>query len=204
MSKKQNSNTSTEAELSSTKQPPFKNLLFDRIIVIIGVLLNIACNVTIIKNSKSLTFLTPYVPETWNFESKLTTLAMISQFIGCYFLLITAHIWNLRFTTGNINPVNNVDPESIVCLNRVLQNTVEQTFVFLPSLAYWVLKLSTEDNKHEAVLFGFIFVCGRIIFLVGYYFGTLIGLQTLRSFGMGLTYFVSVILIQRNFGLNLI
>jgi uncharacterized membrane protein YecN with MAPEG domain len=67
-------------------------------------------------------------------------------------------------------------------------------------LACWIINYSTFSQKHDALFLGAIFLLGRVIFLVSYAFGILIGLPSLRGYGMCLTYAPTLILALRIIG----
>ena len=110
-----------------------------------------------------------------------------------YMFFISASIGNIRFFSKDINPINSSpEDQRIQVLNKVLQNTIEQMFIFIPLISFWILKYSNNENKHFAVIYGFLFILGRILFLIGYFIGFKMNYQTLRSFGMSMTYFSSL------------
>jgi len=185
------------------KESSFIKKLLEKATVLSGVLIGITTIVMSVKHNDKFTFLHPHVPETWDIEAKITLLGLVSSCIGGFLLLCVMICGNLRFM-GNYNPVGNIDPPTIQVMNRILQNSVEQILIFLPNLLYWTFKYSTEQNKQEVLVLGFLFLVGRVLFLIGYFVGTLLNWQTMRSLGMAMTYFPSLILIQRNLGFNLV
>jgi len=144
--------------------------------------------------------LNAFVPTLWTFEAKLGLLVTLASWISVLILINVLMVMFTRILTASSNPVTREDPTFIKALNRCLTNTLEQTAVFLPLLACWILNHSTLPQKSDAVFFTAVFIIGRLCFLVGYVLGVFIGLPTLRGYGFVLTVGPSVFLILRILG----
>jgi len=201
MSRKQEVKNKTEEITKPAKNKFNKNL--PSMILLGAMTSGLLILIVSLRNYEKLTFLHAYVPEKWDSEAKITLIGSISCFISGFLMLCFGICGQLRFHTA-INPVCNADPPIVVLMNKVLNNSVEQVFIFLPNLTYWTFRYSTEENKHEVLIFGVLFVIGRLIFLIGYFIGTIIDLQTLRLFGFEITILNSFVLILRNLGYTFI
>jgi len=105
-----------------------------------------------------------------------------------------------RVLLGTNNPALRDDPAVLKVLGKSLTNSIEQTLIYVPLLAHWILSHSGETNKQEAVLLTAIFLVGRVLFLLGYTLGSAIGIPTLRSVGFAMTVGPSVLLVLRIIG----
>ena len=184
----------------------FKRFTLERIVLIISMIFTIMTVTYFFTNFKNEEFkvLHKFVPNKWNFETKISLLSIISSWVGMLILFVMLYIASLRVITDNASPIGNQDSESIVFLNRILTNTVEQTLIFLPNLACWTINYANEGNKHEVVAFGVLWMVGRVIFIIGYFIGLKIDFQILRGFGLGLSVISSFILVVRNLGFRLV
>ena len=194
---------STKEVQNKDNNPQTKSFL-EYFIIIGGTTLGLLISLGILLNFNKFTLLHTYVPEKWDFDSKIILLSLIGSCIGGYLLFCVLSCGALRGVLGYYNPVGIVDPPSIDVFNKVLTNTKEQTLIFLPNLIYWTFKNSNENNKDDVLMFGSLFLFGRLLFLAGYFIGTLKGLQTLRLTGFVMTIAASVAVIQRNLGFNYI
>jgi hypothetical protein len=151
------------------------------------------------------TFITPHIPELWNFEAKVTTLVLVSALISLFIAFCVVGIILSRYATSSPNPLSKQDPAIILFFNRVILNTLEQIAIFLPILAYWTLKFSTDANKHEVLIFGILWVASRFLYILGYGL-TLISkfLSLFRVYGFQTGLLTSVILGLRIFGKDIL
>jgi hypothetical protein len=139
-----------------------------------------------------------------NFQQKVSLLARISSWIAVLvFFKVQFVIVSRIYTKTGANPFR----LSILVdfFNRVLSNTVEQTLVFLPLLANFILNDCTTDAQlKNAISLSIFWILGRIIFFITYYIGYLIDYPILRMFGFLPTIFPSIILIIRLAGVNML
>jgi len=141
-----------------------------------------------------------HVPALWTFETKITLIASLASWIAIFLLLHSILMIVFRVLLGTNNPALRDDPAVLKVLGKSLTNSIEQTLIYVPLLAHWILSHSGETNKQEAVLLTAIFLVGRVLFLLGYTLGSAIGLPTLRSAGFAMTVGPSVLLVLRIIG----
>jgi len=142
----------------------------------------------------------PLVPSLWSFETKVTLVATLAAYISIFLMVHVLLVIVFRVIFGTNNPALREDPVPLKILTKSLTNSVEQTLIYLPLLAHWVLSHSADKNKHEAVLLTAIFLLGRVLFLLGYLFGSAIQLPGVRVFGLALTMGPSAIFLLRILG----
>jgi uncharacterized MAPEG superfamily protein len=105
------------------------------------------------------------------------------------FFVLVASVGNARFLGEGIDPLQGKDPRFIVVTNRVLANTVEQTFIFvLTGVALIALLPAGELGAIPAL--AVLFVVARVVFWVGYLRQAL-----LRAPGMSLTIQINAVLL---------
>lgn len=148
------------------------------------------------------TYISQFYPTKWDFEGKLAflSLAWIHPALLVIFLVVLVMLTRV---VGNVNPLKSGEPLWITMLNRCIQNTLEQSFVFLGLFFYYILNVSTEETKNLALTYLLIFVAGRIIFVVGYMFFWLTGLLGFRAAGFLITLTAQIFLISVIFGNDL-
>ncbi len=139
-----------------------------------------------------------------NFHQKVSLLARISSWIAVLlFFNVQCVVVSRIYTKTGANPFM---PSLLVeFFNMVLRNTVEQSLVFLPLLANFILNDCTTDAQlKNALSLSIFWIIGRIIFFITYYVGYLINYPILRMFGFLPTIFPSLILILRLAGVNML
>ena len=110
---------------------------------------------------------------------------------------------NTRIFTGKSDPVRRLDEGVIKCLNRVLQNTLEQTFIFLTGLIYYVAHQKNKQTLPAIYSLGIAFVLGRVLFTAGYLLSTINPkFPMMRTAGFTISVFVNLTLILENFGIK--
>lgn len=107
------------------------------------------------------------LPKAWDLESKLKLLSMVYAHFALFLLVLTTLIFLCRITFLQPSVANKEDPDVIRILNRVYDNTLEHSLVFLGFLTYWTLGFCTEKNKIQILIFTAIFLAGRLLFFVG-------------------------------------
>jgi hypothetical protein len=144
--------------------------------------------------------ITAHYPSEWSFEGKISFL--VGSFFYAALFLFGCVTFNmlLRALLSKPNPFNDEDPHIISTINRVIQNTIEQSFIFFPLLAHFVLNVSTEKDSKQAFLFVLIFLAGRAIFLVGYLFLLVSKLIGIRVVGFVLNLTVNILLVVKFIG----
>jgi hypothetical protein len=122
----------------------------------------------------------------WNFESKVSTLLRIMSWYSLY-LLALIQVTTFSRLLSQKSPLRlkkeNESADIIDVMNRVISNSIEQLLIFMPLLAYWTLTYSNEENKVQVIAFGALYLIARILFFLGYIFGWMIQIPTLRALG---------------------
>jgi len=111
-------------------------------------------------------------------------------------LVLILLIMMLRLNSGGADPLKGEEPELLKVTKLALNNTMEQSFIFVVNL----LAASTYDdhNKEALVLLTAAFVLGRLLFWVGYVAATFSEIPVLRSPGFILTIGSNVAIIGLN------
>ena len=145
-------------------------------------------------------FLKRYVATQWNFEGKINFLVTALSFNAYFLFAIVLSIVMLRAFYFRPNPQAETDPILIVTLNRVIQNTIEQSFVFFGILSSYVLNFCPYENKEFLVLLVVSFYAARVVFLIGSLFNLLTKVFALRMSGIIVNVMINLILISKIFG----
>jgi len=159
-------------------------------------------------NALRSSFLLDYVnislPHEFNFEDKISILARIASWISLVLIFNLFTVIGARVFSKAANPLKDHTNELVTVTNKILTNSVEQTMIFLPLLVNWVINCSsTESELKQGVSLAIIWVAGRILFSIGYFFGYLTNFTVLRVFGFAPTLFPSVILASRLAGIKI-
>lgn len=96
-------------------------------------------------------------------------------------LVLVAAIGNARFLGHGIDPLQGKDPRFVTVSNRVLGNTVEQTFLFVLS-GVALIALAPAGELGAIPALATLFVVARLAFWIGYLRDSM-----LRAPGMSLT-----------------
>eukprot|EP00178_Gracilaria_changii_P017035 TRINITY_DN48728_c0_g1_i1.p1 TRINITY_DN48728_c0_g1~~TRINITY_DN48728_c0_g1_i1.p1 ORF type:complete len:111 (+),score=8.91 TRINITY_DN48728_c0_g1_i1:217-549(+) len=102
-----------------------------------------------------------------------------------------------RIVTLRGSPSTQEDPTIIKLLNRIITNTLEQSFVFLGLFSYFLIDGSANAFSPQLLLnLASWFIIGRWFFSAAYLFGTFIGFPQLRAYGVALAFFCVTFLIE--------
>lgn len=142
-------------------------------------------------------------PNEWKFEDKAEVLFLAWSHLSIFVIFCAIVVMMIR-VVGVVDPLKKNDPKIIEIFNRTIQNTLEQSFVFLGVFGYWLFSFSTIANKDLAYRFVMIFVVGRVTFLIGYILTWITPFKPARALGMGMTLLVQTFLIAAVFGINLV
>lgn len=162
----------------------------------------------------------------WGFEQKLNLL-LLSGAATAVFLLITVlstmvgRIFSGRSGIGGKSQEDNL---FISTCNRILKNTIEQSFIFYGLYAYWLFNVSGNtgekvskvegkdkplavdkaviENGKTAVLFAVLFLSSRIVFYFGYMIHLFTKIFVVRGIGFLVGMFVNLMILQRILGLE--
>jgi uncharacterized membrane protein YecN with MAPEG domain len=141
--------------------------------------------------------LLPHLPAGWNLESKLMLLSKVG-FLCAMFILFNVLATLVARVSLLAYPLIKEDPPLVKLLNRILSNTVEQFAIFLPVLCYWTLCYCKEDQKYLVLLYGLIWVGGRVLFFLGYcMFLVKPKLSSCRAYGLSFTIATTGFIVKR-------
>lgn len=73
-----------------------------------------------------------------NNESKWTFLRTVALKLASFLLIHSFVVMSIRIISQKSSPATHEDPTSIKVINRVISNTLEQSFIFLILLAYFI------------------------------------------------------------------
>ncbi len=140
-----------------------------------------------------------------NFEYKVSLLAKLSAWVALVLIFNVLSVIGARVISKAPNPLKDQQNETVLIFNRILSNTVEQSLVFLPLLANWIINSSNNaaDIK-QGITLAIIWIAGRVLFSITYFLGFLVDFSVLRVFGFVPTLLPSVILALRFFGFNVL
>jgi uncharacterized MAPEG superfamily protein len=122
-------------------------------------------------------------------ETAGAALAWLALAPAVVIFVLVASVGNARFLGPGIDPLQGKDPRFVVVTNRVLANTVEQTFVFvLAGVA--LIALVPVERLGAVPSLAVLFVVARMVFWIGYLRQAL-----LRAPGMSLTIQINVVML---------
>lgn len=144
------------------------------------------------------------IPHEININTKISLLARIAAWISVVLVFNVFSVIGARVATSAINPLKDNNNQLVTLFNKILSNSIEQTIIFIPLLANFIINDSNrDDNLKQAVVLAIIWIIGRILFSLAYYLGYMVDFTQLRGFGFFPTIFPSVILSLRLAGINL-
>lgn len=144
-------------------------------------------------------FLKRYVATQWSFEGKINFLVTALSFNAYFLFAIVLSIVMLRAFYFRPNPQAEADPILIVTLNRVIQNTIEQSLIFFGILSSYVLNYCPYENKEFLVLLVVCFFVGRVVFLIGSLFNLITKIFALRMSGIIINVMINLIILSKIF-----
>jgi hypothetical protein len=121
-------------------------------------------------------------------EARLQGALLSLTYVALGLFLIIAHIGNMRFLSDKgINPLAPVIDEKIQVFWRILQNSLEQSFIF--SILVLAIAVTYGIDFKLIPLATVWFILARIVFTVGYLRG-----WKYRAPGMGMTFGTNIAL----------
>ena len=100
-------------------------------------------------------------------DTARAALAWLALAPAVMIFVLVASVGNARFLGPGIDPLQGKDPRFVVVTNRVLANTVEQTFVFvLAGVA--LIALVPVERLGAVPSLAVLFVVARMVFWIGY------------------------------------
>lgn len=139
-------------------------------------------------------------PSDWSFEGRVEFLISAFYVVALFLLGNVLIVSLLRGLSGKIYPFAEGDNLLINTFNRVIQNTIEQSFIFFPLFSHYVLTVSTEKDSKTAFLYVLVFIVGRLIFLGGYLFNLITKIVGLRVSGFAMNVIVNILLVVKFIG----
>jgi uncharacterized MAPEG superfamily protein len=109
----------------------------------------------------------------------------------------------LRIFTGASSPATTEDPIIIRTLNRIIQNTLEQSVIFVGLYLPYLLDIGTKAGSIRLLALISLFIVGRLIFAIGYILGACTNISSFRSLGFSINLIVNMLLASNYFKLNL-
>lgn len=138
-------------------------------------------------------------PEDWSLEGKLKFISKAASFVAIYLFIVVIKTALARLLTASSNPHSQKDSSIIQTLNKVLQNSLEQSTIFLGALSYWILTSSNKDDGVKATVLVLLFLFGRCMFAVGIfvnlYFPQII---IMRVYSVFISLIISALLILKS------
>jgi len=140
-----------------------------------------------------------------NFEIKISLLVRITAWISAVLIFNVLSVIGARIFYQAANPLKDQNKEIITMFNKILTNSVEQTLIFIPLLANWIINESqSSDDLKKGISLAIIWIIGRILFSIGYFFGYLTNFTLLRIFGFVPNLFTSALLLLRLLGIHIL
>lgn len=133
-------------------------------------------------------------------ETKFTLLFFPWVSIAMLLLIVTVHIVGFRIFTGRPDALRNENNRVMNALNRVLLNTMEQSFIFLGVYSFLVFK--NKMNVSESIAFSIAFIVARFVYAFGYMIQGMTNFILIRATGMTITIFVNIVLVGKLFGIS--
>jgi hypothetical protein len=139
-----------------------------------------------------------YYPTRWGFEQKLEVIFLSWAMCGFLVLLSGLGVMFFRFITLS-SPLDRIssEPALMTAFNRIMLNTIAQSFIFLGFFGYWVLR---QGDSEHAIRYIAIFAVARVLFFVGYTIQATVGLMQVRACGFIMTIMVNMILLAEIVG----
>lgn len=112
----------------------------------------------------------------------------------------------LRVTTGKSTPALKDDPVYINTINRILTNTTEQAIIFAGLYGTLLFNDSGSLKKIGGVkvlALASLFIVGRVTFAIGYIFGAITRIPTLRGFGFATGFLINLMMVSYHLGFSL-
>ena len=135
-----------------------------------------------------------------NFESKLNFLLFVFFLAAVFNLVLTLITMFARIFSSAPSPNAEEDNILLNTLNRIIQNNIEQAFIFFPLLAHFIFNVSDKDNEKLAVLYAALFLIGRVLFFLGYLLSLVFKIMPLRAVGFFMGTVANVFLIIKFIG----
>ncbi|EAR88602.1 mapeg family protein (macronuclear) [Tetrahymena thermophila SB210] len=134
-------------------------------------------------------------------ESKQYIVLKIGYMLATFILILTFSVMVIRIATGRSNPISFQDPKIIITLNRIIQNSLEQGFIFMLNYAFFIYFNCDQIKALKSFVLGCLFIKARYIFLFSYVIGAFTGVTSFRAIGFTLNVIIQVAFALENFGI---
>ncbi|KAL4491471.1 hypothetical protein ABPG72_008127 [Tetrahymena utriculariae] len=135
------------------------------------------------------------------FEGKMSFLVQVLFYFAVFYACVITSTIFFRVTLMKPDPVSQRDPPVIIACQRILTNSLEQFAIFIANLAYFVIFSSKESDKNLVLSWAVLFMLSRVLFTVGYVFGTLVNFTLFRQTGFVIGFCLNCFLTVHNLGL---
>ena len=115
-------------------------------------------------------------------ENKIELLFSLQLLLSIFLFFVVCFTIFGRFISFSIPYINDVESCIVNGANKVIQNTLEQTFIFLVLFAYWVLKKADDSNLNLSYSLIIYFVFLRIVLFVNIFLEEFFNLKLLKVF----------------------
>lgn len=143
-----------------------------------------------------------FKPTNFSVESKLIFIFKSLSLVSIFVFILSILISLLRLITFSFSPFAEKDNKLIEILNKIIQNTIEQSLIFFSLYSYWFILKTTIPSLDIFVYLIALFLIGRIIFFFGMFINYLIYVPFFRSFSIGMNMFTVIFIIAHSFGIN--
>ncbi|KAL4469436.1 hypothetical protein ABPG74_004689 [Tetrahymena malaccensis] len=137
-------------------------------------------------------------------EGKQYIVLKIGYMLATYVLILTFSVMLIRITTGRSNPISFQDPKIIITLNRIIQNTLEQGFIFMLNYAFFIYFNCDQLKAFKSFILACLFIKARYIFLFSYVIGAFTGVTSFRAIGFTLNVIIQITFALENFGIPIL
>ncbi|KAL4487914.1 hypothetical protein ABPG72_022774 [Tetrahymena utriculariae] len=137
-------------------------------------------------------------------ESKQYIVLKIGYMLATFVLILTFSVMFIRVSTGRSNPISFQDPKIIITLNRIIQNTLEQGFIFMLNYAFFIYFNCDQLRVLKSFVLACLFIKARYIFLFSYVIGAFTGITSFRAIGFAINVIIQITFALENFGIPIL
>ena len=174
------------------------------IIIVVGLaIVSLKCTLKCLK-SKLDTYLLPnYNFKNDNTGNKITVLTSICFWIAILLIYLIFMTIISRIIDGKPLPIKGGDSIRIKLLNRIINNTLGHSLVFIFSFAYFLFnKVQSVEQLNDAFMIGTSWFVFRVLYVITYFISLDIKVPTLRVFGLSQSAYISIYFITLNLGIQ--
>lgn len=138
------------------------------------------------------------IPNNFTMEGKIVFILKMLSFTAIVIFVQTLLVVVSRLLTLSPNPQAEKDNSLINTINKAIQNTLEQTFIFFALFSFWFISYASEADAQRALHLVFLFLFARIVFTFGMIFNMITSIILFRAYAMHVNLVLIVYLIARN------